>query len=63
MKVNQSKEELERASPDKGSNKRKKTFLGHGGNTPTKYAAKMSVLVEETEPESSFKETTKRKPQ
>jgi hypothetical protein len=54
---------LERASPDKGSNKRKKAFLGHEGNTPTKYAAKMSVLVEETEPESSFKETTKRKPQ
>ena len=45
------------ASPIIQSNKNKDGAFGYKANTPKRFQPKMTEVVEETEPESSFKET------
>lgn len=47
------------ASPIIMSGKNKNGAFGYKNNTPSRFKPKMSEVVEETEPESSFKETNK----
>jgi hypothetical protein len=47
------------ASPILASNKNKDGAFGYKANQPNRFKPKMTEVVEETEPESSFKETNK----
>jgi len=47
------------ASPIIGQSNKKNGAFGYKANTPKRFQPKMTEVVEETEPESSFKETEK----